>query len=61
MARPHAVPRKHGDRAIEIASRLCECGHSLETHHGGDCLHCEIRTLKFCKCREYRPLKSVKR
>ena len=52
----HANPRSRGDRAVEIASRECRCGHPLEKHHNGACLVLvDIPKCKYCTCDHFIP------
>lgn len=60
MGKPHSKPRKHGERAIEIASRQCQCGHVLQLHRGGECLVCDAKSGKFCPCRNFVPERRIR-
>lgn len=44
-------------RVGEHQDLLCACGHSRLEHHGWskiECLHTDPKTLKFCKCEDFR-------
>ena len=54
--KPHANPRKQGDRAVEIAPRECRCGHDLGQHHSGACLVLvDVKKAIYCKCNHFIP------
>jgi hypothetical protein len=56
--KPHARPNVQGGRSVEIASRQCSCGHLLEEHHDGECLHDDYNAdaiVALCRCQEFRP------
>jgi len=56
--RPHATPNHHGGRAVNITTAVCKCGHSLSAHHYGDCVEVIDDAGRFCKCREFSPVKK---
>ncbi len=60
--KPHANPNVQGGRAVQIASKMCKCGHPLEKHRNGDCLqvvHVSGRP-EFCHCHDFKPVKRSK-